>query len=126
MKWLTLIRELLGRIIILMSHLMRPKQIIRSDEEQKKIIRQTQGLSLYQFYACPFCLKVRREIYRLNLPIKIQDVQHDQANREELIQYGGKMMVPCLKIIEKDQTSWLYESKDIIQYLNQRFNRIIS
>jgi glutathione S-transferase len=41
------------------------------------------------------------------------------AFNKELIQKGGKKQVPCLKIIENGQESWLYESGDIIKYLNK-------
>jgi len=29
--------------------------------------------------------------------------------------------VPCLRIEENGQTTWMYESNTIIEYLNQRF-----
>jgi len=32
--------------------------------------------------------------------------------------------VPCLRIEEGDKTVWMYESKVIIDYLNQRFGAI--
>jgi glutathione S-transferase len=40
--------------------------------------------------------------------------------RQELIAGGGKKQVPCLKIEEENgATQWLYESRDIIKYLQK-------
>jgi glutathione S-transferase len=38
-----------------------------------------------------------------------------------LEQLGGKFKVPCLRIEENGQSTWLYESKAIIAYLDERF-----
>ncbi|HBH35017.1 MAG TPA: glutaredoxin, partial [Gammaproteobacteria bacterium] len=41
---------------------------------------------------------------------------------EELRLQGGKYQTPCLKITDSDgSVQWMYESKDIIDYLDQRF-----
>ena len=88
--------------------------------EQTSIDQQTQNLALYQYQACPFCVKVRREMKRQNLNIDIVDAKQDD-NKQQLLSGGGQLKVPCLKIETDGQTQWLYESKEIIQYLNQRF-----
>jgi len=37
-----------------------------------------------------------------------------------LIKEGGKRTVPCLKITDENQkVTWLYESSDVINYLQQ-------
>ncbi|MFA4912707.1 MAG: glutathione S-transferase N-terminal domain-containing protein, partial [Burkholderiaceae bacterium] len=41
--------------------------------------------------------------------------------RAELQQGGGKVKVPCLRIDEAGQTRWMYESDDIIAFLERRF-----
>jgi glutathione S-transferase len=39
-----------------------------------------------------------------------------------LLQGGGKVQTPCLRIAGEDgQVRWMYESGDIIRYLQQRF-----
>jgi glutathione S-transferase len=41
--------------------------------------------------------------------------------REELKKYGGKIQVPCLRIKkEGGSDEWLYESNDIIKYLENK------
>lgn len=117
---LKILRKGLGRIIIFIDYILAPKKIIRTAEEQQKVNDAVKNLSLYQFYACPFCIKVRRTMRRLNLEIKTIDAQ-DKINKLKLIEKGGKFMVPCLKIKENKNTVWLYESDAIIDYLDKRF-----
>jgi glutathione S-transferase len=38
------------------------------------------------------------------------------------MQGGGKIQTPCLRITDQTgKVQWLYESKEIIRYLQQRF-----
>jgi len=41
--------------------------------------------------------------------------------RTELESSGGKIQVPCLQISQDGEVSWLYESNDIIGYLDKHF-----
>lgn len=99
-----------------------PKPISRSPESQAQINQELKKMSLYQFEACPFCVKVRRATKRMALPIQLRDVKLNEQYKNELVQQGGDLQVPCLRI-EKDDGSvqWMYESSDIIQYLEQKF-----
>ena len=115
------LREGLGRLIIFVDFLTRPKKMQRSETQQAEINEATKQLSLYQFYACPFCTKARRAIHRLNLNIETRDAQKDQQIRATLNTGGGKIKVPCLRIDEADETTWIYESNAIIEYLTARF-----
>ncbi len=115
------IREALGRIIVLINHLTRPAQLVRSKEEQEKVNQEAKNLKLYQFYACPFCVRTRRTIHRLNIPIEYRDAQNNAQYRKELQTEGGDIQVPCLRIEENGQIKWLYDSATIIEYLNNRF-----
>ena len=118
---LKLLREGLGRVFVFFDWLSRPKPVKRADGAQEAVESSAAQLALYQFYACPFCIKVRRQIHALNLPIRVCDAQNDGERRKELAAGGGKVKVPCLRIEEAGQVQWLYESNDIIHYLNQRF-----
>ena len=115
------IREGLGRVIVLGDYLTRPKTVNRSIEAQAEVDRQVSHLSLYQFYACPFCVKTRRAIRRLNLPIEYRDAQSPGQHRNDLEALGGRIRVPCLRIQDGEQDRWLYESREIITYLVKRF-----
>lgn len=115
------IRWVLGRIILLLNAIFSPSGMKRSEQEQAKVNQDTEGLKLYQFNACPFCVKVRRSMKRLSLPIEARDAQNDKKWEQELIEQGGKRKVPCLRIEEKGEVTWMYESNDIITYLEKRF-----
>ena len=113
-----LIRWPLGRLILLLNFIFSPSSPKRTKEEQDKIDLSTQNLKLYQLPACPFCVKVRRSMKRSGLNIELKNINKDESLRQELIEQGGKRTVPCLKITDENQNStWLYESSDIIDYL---------
>ncbi|AEF55055.1 glutathione S-transferase N-terminal domain-containing protein [Marinomonas posidonica] len=116
------IRNLLGGIIALIDLVTRGRKMKRSAEQQTKINEETKQLALYQFFACPFCIKTRRAIYKLNLPIEKRNAAEGSPHREDLFTGGGRIKVPCLRIEENDKVEWLYESSDIIQYLEKRFS----
>ena len=117
------IRKVLGQIILVIDSLTQPASMRRSEEDQKSIDVQTKDMVLYQFKACPFCVKVRREIKRLGLNIAFKDAKKDCVAHEELLQGGGLVKVPCLYYIdEKGVSIWMYESNDIIAFLRERFS----
>ena len=88
----------------------------------KKVIdTETKKLTLYQFHMCPFCVRVRRMIDRLNLKIDYRDAKNNNQYRDELLKGGGKIKAPCLRIEEENSVKWLYESLAINTYLSQRF-----
>ena len=127
MKWAFKIffrslRVIIGPFILLGEFVTTPKGVVRQPEEQRLVDLQCRGLILYQFRTCPFCVKVRREIHRLSLNIELRDAQKDQQHRAALLQGGGQIKVPCLKITDEQGNSrWMYESADIIRYLQERF-----
>nr|WP_243431858.1 glutathione S-transferase N-terminal domain-containing protein [Aliamphritea spongicola] len=116
-----IIRWILGRIILLVNALTPPKKMQRSPEQQAELDKLTASLSLYQYEACPFCVKVRRAMRRFNLNVEVRDAKRNQDYKTELEQNGGKLKVPCLRIEEQDGVRWMYESGDIIQYLEKNY-----
>ena len=115
------IRKILGAIIIFFDAITRPKPMQRSEDEQRDVDQRSKNLSLYQFHACPFCVKVRRTLHRLNVDIDLRDALTNKFGNE-LLKEGGKRKVPCLRIEEDDRVQWKYESKDIITYLQNSFD----
>lgn len=115
-----IIRWILGRIILLVNFSLPPKRRKREIHEQIKADLESKSLLLYQYEACPFCVKVRRAIRRQNLKIATVDAKQSK-HKEELATQAGKIQVPCLRIEEANGITWLYESKEIINYLNKRF-----
>lgn len=119
---MTMIRLILGKLILFFNWLTTPSGVKRDPALQASIDEQTTSLKLYQYEACPFCVKVRRTMKRQSLSIETRDVKRSESAREELLAGGGNLKVPCLQIDEGDgQTRWMYESKDIISYLQSRF-----
>lgn len=119
------LRLILMPFMLLWAKLATPKGITRTPEAQQKIDRECTSLKLYQFKTCPFCIKVRHEMARLSLQIALRDAQHDAAHRSELLQGGGKIQTPCLQLTDSaGNVQWIYESSDIINYLQQRFQTV--
>ena len=119
-----IIHWLLGSLILFVDWLTTPKGIQRSIEKQTAITELSQGITLYQYKACPFCVKVRRAFKRLSLPIETRDAKRCPTAKQELLAGGGKLKVPCLKIDDgAGDIRWMYESNDIIHYVEQRFTQ---
>jgi glutaredoxin len=107
----------------LLSLFTRQPRKHRTPDEQHKVDQATQKLSLYQFAACPYCIRVRRVIRKLQLDIELRDAAGNPAFQQELRMYGGKLQTPCLRIEQEDQAMvWLYESSAIIHYLKTHFS----
>lgn len=119
---MSIIRWLLGALILFFNWVFTPRGIVRDTGAQAQIDAETRKLALYQYKACPFCVKVRREMKRQSLNIETRDAKREDSSREELLQGGGVLKVPCLRIEdEQGQVSWMYESSEIINYLDGRF-----
>lgn len=117
------LRLVLAPLMLLNEKLSTPaKAVQRSPQAQAEADQACSDLALYQFKACPFCIKVRKEIARLGLDIEIRDAQHDPSHRAELEAGGGRIKVPCLLIRHQDgKKEWLYESDEIKTWLQNRF-----
>lgn len=117
------LRLALTPFMLLWAKLAIPAGIVRPATEQLRIDLECAKFTLYQFNTCPFCIKVRHEMARLSLPIQLRDAQHDPEHKTDLLQGGGKVQTPCLQIKDaQGNVQWMYESSDIIKYLQQRFS----
>ena len=117
---MAIVRWFLGRIILFFNFIFSPRSPKLSTVQKAELALKTAHLSLYQLPACPFCVKVRRAMKRQGISLELRNINKEASFKEELINDGGKRTVPCLKIAEKNQpVQWLYESKEIITYLNK-------
>ncbi len=114
----------LGQLIVAGDALTRPRPQKRSPQGQATVNKEAAALALFQFHACPFCVKTRRAMHRLNVPVALHDAKADPQAREQLLAGGGKVKVPCLRIEEAGGTRWMYESSEIIAYLEKRFAHV--
>ncbi len=115
------IRWILGRIILLLDFVFSPRGVKRTAEDQQAVDQQSAQLALYQFDACPFCVKVRRSMKRQSIKVELRDAKHNRQHRAELESGGGRVKVPCLRIEKEDSVEWMYESSDIVAYLEKEF-----
>jgi glutathione S-transferase len=92
------------------------------DDTNRQSAAATTGLTLYYFPACPFCIIVLDVIEDLDLSIGLRNIHADPRWRQELIEGGGRRTVPCLRIEDDGRgVKWMYESRHIIHYLQERF-----
>ncbi len=115
-------RNGLGAIIAFISWIVPVIKVKRTSEQQHKVDKETINIELYQFFGCPFCIKTRRIIKRLNLHIITRNAQTIGSKfRDEIQRETGKVQVPCLKITNGDEVQWMFESNKISTYLNKHF-----
>ena len=96
-----IIRFILGRIILFLDWATSPSPITISEEERLRINTFTSCMVMYEFKACPFCVRVRRFMKRNNIVIPTKDARKNKDYAEELVAGGGKLQVPCLVIPSK-------------------------
>lgn len=117
-----LIRNALGLVVVSADIATRWSRVKRSSEAQERVDSICKNITLYHFFGCPFCVKTRRTIYQLNLPIVKKSAAQGAQYRQELLEGGGKVQVPCLHIKHQDGSEqWMYESKIINAYLREQF-----
>ena len=116
-----LIRFVLGKDILGLDCVFSPSGVKRDAKKQAEIDTETANYSLYQFEACPFCVKVRRTIKRQSLKIELRDAKNNEDHKAELLAGGGRVKVPCLRIDNNGETTWMYESSDIMAFLEKQY-----
>lgn len=116
------IRWALGKSLLWADGAFAQKvEVTRTETERAQMKEALKHLSIYQFESCPFCIKVRRALKRMDLEIELRDAKKSSF-RDELVKGGGELQVPCLRIAESNgEVRWMYESDDIIDYLEQKF-----
>ena len=118
------IRWTLGRLIIFLDYVFSPKSKERDIKSQDLVNTITNRYKLYQYYACPFCVKVRRFLRKESINIEFIDAK-DEFHKKDLIQKGGMLKVPCLRVgSKKNQVKWIYESNEIINFISKEIKSI--
>ena len=79
-----------------------------------------ESYELYHSELCGFCHRVRRYMASAGWDFPLRDTLRDRSAKAALIEGGGKATVPCLKITRGDEVTWMYESMDIINYLESK------
>ena len=66
---------------------------------------------------CGFCHRVRFFLKSEGIDIPMRDINKDSDAFRELLQATGRTTVPCLRIERGDEVEWMFESRDIMEYL---------
>ena len=78
-------------------------------------------LSLYHYFGCSFCQRVRNAMQKQGLEVELRDILESSARRRELVDATGRQTVPCLRIESEDGTvEWMHESRAIIDFLQEQ------
>ena len=91
-----------------------------SKVEPKKSDARMDGLILYKFDRCPYCVRVFKAIEQLDCTDKIEmrDTREEPKWKSDLLARTGRTQVPCL-FVEGEP---LFESLDIVAFLRQHFS----
>ena len=76
-------------------------------------------LELYQFESCPYCAKVRAKLTDLQIDYILRNAPKGSRKREFIERTYGQAQVPLL--IDMDNDVAMYESADIIAYLEENY-----
>jgi glutaredoxin len=113
------IRWILGRMIIFLDFIFTPKSKLRDKSSQDLVNKMTKSFKLYQYHACPFCVKIRRFCKKESINIELIDAKME-IFKKDLIKNGGVLKVPCLRVVStKNQVKWIYESNQIIDFISK-------
>ena len=77
--------------------------------------REKTDIRLYTGNFCPYCMRVKGELERLELEYEV--VQADADGREEVIRLSGQRKIPVLTIGDRVLT----DSSHIIRELRERY-----
>jgi glutaredoxin 2 len=77
----------------------------------------TTQYSLYYYDSCPFCARVLRSLNQVKVDVELRNVMSDSNHRSALQQATGRTTVPCLRIDNGTDSEWMFESMDIMRFL---------
>lgn len=99
---------------------LAPK-VERTAAQQQKADRLANSLTLYTLNSCPYSAKVTRHLNQLNINVTVKNLKRCHIYQKELLVGGGRAQVPCLRIESSQGCKWMYESDDILMYLDKKF-----
>lgn len=77
--------------------------------------QQTYNVTLYYSPRCPYSKKVLAYLQQHGLTIPMKNVAGNQEAKDELVKYGGYLIVPCLVV----NGNAIYDAPKIIDWLSQ-------
>lgn len=73
--------------------------------------------ALYYYDACPFCQRVLHALPKVKVEVEKRNVMTNRAYSDQQYKATGRTTVPCLLIDDNGKETWMYESADIIRFL---------
>lgn len=73
--------------------------------------------SLYYYDSCPFCARVLRSLQGVNVKVELRNILSDSKHRTALQKATKRTTVPCLRIDNGSDSQWMFESMDIMRFL---------
>ncbi len=80
---------------------------------------------LYYFPSCPYCQYVLHALENLPIKVTLKNIMENFDFRNELMLGGGKTQVPCLRVLDDASEEWMYESRDIVEFL-QNLDEVVT
>ncbi|HET9641722.1 MAG TPA: glutathione S-transferase N-terminal domain-containing protein [Candidatus Paceibacterota bacterium] len=75
-------------------------------------------LTLYIKDGCPYCIRVLGSLKNIGVAFETKNIA-DDAVAGELVKRGGKRQVPYL--VDPERNVEMYESEDIVKYLEDHY-----
>jgi len=96
---------------------------IRKSPTNESVAPAETDIELYSFECSPYCRLVRETLSELELPYHLHNVAKRSSSRGPFFERSGKVMVPYLVDSNKkvEGTKGMFESSDIIKYLNTTY-----
>jgi len=120
---MSVMHRMQGFCFMFSDYFFKVKPVKRSSEDQASLDRESRKMQLYFCKLCPKSIKVKRRCEELGLRVVVKDVLRINAYKNELLNGGGQLKVPCLRIEGRSgqDSNWVYDGEDILEYLERRF-----
>lgn len=73
--------------------------------------------SLYYYDSCPFCMRVLTALRGVKVKVELRNIMSDPNHRNALYKATRRTTVPCLRIDNGNDSQWMFESMDIMRFL---------
>ena len=73
--------------------------------------------ALYYYDTCPFCQRVLQALPKVKVEVEKRNVMTNRAYSDQQYKATGRTTVPCLLIDDNGKETWMYESADIVRFL---------
>lgn len=76
--------------------------------------------ALYYYDSCPFCQRVLASLPKVKVDVEKRNVMQNRSFSEQQRKATGRTTVPCLLIENEGKETWMFESADIIRFLQSQ------